>query len=339
MFQKHYLAKLLGLSCLVLSFNVGADTQPPLPKEYCDWLYESGLNACIDAKNDESDCTKAQNQFSGTVGRGVIAMSNHPSFTPKGFDATCVSSCQTQQKPDFNSFAIATCSFPATSMLPPTTNTSNTTTSLPPINKPANSSPIATTNVPPKALNSAIVTCGTENNYECLNEVLKPEKKRLNKAYQALSATYNDANKTLQLDNEQRAWLDKRNAECGKLVIETPSNESPKITACILKALTQRAHQLENALSTVTPTTNKKPDTTTKATEQWFESTAKPVLIVRDKPDVTGKKLGTVPIGGKIKVLETKVKQDSISGQKGHWVKVEWLEGSGYVFDVFLKPV
>jgi hypothetical protein len=43
-----------------------------------------------------------------------------------------------------------------------------------------------------------------------------------------------------------------------------------------------------------------------------------------------------VPEGGKVKVLEKNVKPDSISGRSGSWVKIEWQDGIGYVFDVFL---
>ncbi|TXH70628.1 MAG: SH3 domain-containing protein [Thiothrix sp.] len=71
----------------------------------------------------------------------------------------------------------------------------------------------------------------------------------------------------------------------------------------------------------------------------WYESIAKPFLIVRDQPSVTANKLGAVPEGGKVKVLEAKVKADFISGRKGAWVKIEWLDKTGYVFDGFLQKL
>ena len=70
---------------------------------------------------------------------------------------------------------------------------------------------------------------------------------------------------------------------------------------------------------------------------EWYVSTAKPVLVVRSTLDVTGEKIGTVPEGGKVKVLEKNIKPDSIGGRSGSWVKIEWQNGIGYVFDQFLK--
>jgi hypothetical protein len=69
---------------------------------------------------------------------------------------------------------------------------------------------------------------------------------------------------------------------------------------------------------------------------EWYVSTAKPVLVVRSTPDVTGEKIGTVPEGGKVKVLEKNIKADSISGRSGAWVKIEWQDTVGYIFDYFL---
>jgi hypothetical protein len=57
---------------------------------------------------------------------------------------------------------------------------------------------------------------------------------------------------------------------------------------------------------------------------------------VRSTPDVTGEKIGTVPEGGKVKVLEKNIKADSISGRSGAWVKIEWQDTVGYIFDYFL---
>jgi hypothetical protein len=72
----------------------------------------------------------------------------------------------------------------------------------------------------------------------------------------------------------------------------------------------------------------------------WYKSTAKPVLVVRSEPSVTGEKIGTVPEGGKVKVIEKGLKADSIGGHSGSWVKIEWQEiNSGYVFDAFLELI
>jgi hypothetical protein len=44
-----------------------------------------------------------------------------------------------------------------------------------------------------------------------------------------------------------------------------------------------------------------------------------------------------VPEGGKVKVLEKNIKADSISGRSGSWVRIEWQEKIGYVFDQYVK--
>lgn len=72
---------------------------------------------------------------------------------------------------------------------------------------------------------------------------------------------------------------------------------------------------------------------------EWYKSTAKPVLVVRSEPSVTGEKVGTVPEGGKVKVIEKGIKADSISGRSGSWVKIEWQDGVGYAFDAFLERI
>jgi hypothetical protein len=61
--------------------------------------------------------------------------------------------------------------------------------------------------------------------------------------------------------------------------------------------------------------------------------------VVRSKPAVTGAKLGNIPHGGKIKVIEKTDKTDSIGGQDGVWVKIEWKDTTGYAFDAFLAPM
>ncbi len=71
---------------------------------------------------------------------------------------------------------------------------------------------------------------------------------------------------------------------------------------------------------------------------QWFKSNAKPSLVVRSKPDVSAGKLGNIPYGGKIKVLKVVSQRESIGGRTGRWVKVNWQNTTGYVFDAFLEP-
>ncbi len=71
----------------------------------------------------------------------------------------------------------------------------------------------------------------------------------------------------------------------------------------------------------------------------WYISTAEPALVVRDFSGVTGNKIGSIPVNGEIKVVEKTNVKDSIGGHSGVWVKIEWKNSFGYVFDGFLKPV
>ncbi|HPY42445.1 MAG TPA: SH3 domain-containing protein, partial [Thiolinea sp.] len=115
---------------------------------------------------------------------------------------------------------------------------------------------------------------------------------------------------------------------------DTPAAESVQRAPCVYKEVVKRADQLEAQVKQLPTTQSSVPKVDQ---EVWYKATAKPVLIVRDQPNVTANKLGTVPEGGKVKVLEANVKADFISGHKGAWVKIEWLDKTGYVFDGFLE--
>ncbi|QQZ28107.1 SH3 domain-containing protein [Thiothrix subterranea] len=71
----------------------------------------------------------------------------------------------------------------------------------------------------------------------------------------------------------------------------------------------------------------------------WYKSTAEPSLVVRDAPDVGGAKIGNVPVDGKVDVLERVGKEESIGGNSGHWVKIQWKDKTAYAFDAFLTPI
>lgn len=73
-------------------------------------------------------------------------------------------------------------------------------------------------------------------------------------------------------------------------------------------------------------------------TNHWYSSNANPNLVVRSKPRLTAGAIGSVPINGQVKVIQI-LKHDTIGGRKGHWVKIQWLGKSGYVFDAYLEPV
>lgn len=59
-------------------------------------------------------------------------------------------------------------------------------------------------------------------------------------------------------------------------------------------------------------------------------------LNVRDKPDSGGKKLGLVPFGETVEILETQNNEVTVAGKTGHWVKVKWKNINGWAFDAFL---
>jgi uncharacterized protein len=101
--------------------------------------------------------------------------------------------------------------------------------------------------------------------------------------------------------------------------------------ACLKSAYTDRIATLNEAIADAEVTD---PDPI-----GWHEVTAQPSLVVRDKPSVTGNKIGTVPHGGKINVLEATGKTDNIGGRSGTWVKVQWQSKQGYAFDAFLDKL
>lgn len=73
--------------------------------------------------------------------------------------------------------------------------------------------------------------------------------------------------------------------------------------------------------------------------ELWYRAIAKPSLVVRNLPDVTGKKIGNVPYGGKVKFVDVSSGRESIGGRKGRWFKIEWKGKTGFVFNAFLEPL
>lgn len=384
----------------------------PLQEEHCNWLYSDAIPACIEARTTNPDCSNPQGDFSGAVMRGVAAMADYPGFVQAGFDQQCQQACQNGKASDYAMFGGDVCSKP----------------------KPANTSSVApVTGDKPASTEKSDVLQGCENlmntsgqALECMKGNLQTQKNRLNAAYKALFDTL-PTDKQGQLETEQKAWLEARDGQCGKLTDETPASDGVAIAECIYKAVVKRADELEkmpkstnganqtkglptikegedyaNVRKTlladgwqpyhapnadtcmegdtrcqgrpemescagtgmancnflwkkdgktievhtigegepgVTGVSPVQPETTSSTDNQgeWYTSTAKPVLVVRNTPDVTGEKIGTVPEGGKVKVLEKNVKPDSISGRSGSWVKIEWQGGVGYVFDIFLS--
>ncbi len=290
----------------------------PLEEEQCQWLHTNAMPACVEARNRNPDCSDPQDDFSGAIMRSVAATADYPGFVQSEFDQQCQQACQNGKASDYAVFGANVCS-----KLKPENATSD----------PADS--------PASAINADVLK-GCENlmatagqTLECMKGNLQSQKDRLNAAYKTLFDALPVDGQT-QLEIEQKTWLENRNAECGKLTDETPASDGMGITECIFKTVVKRADELEKvpvpANSLVQPETSSSTDNQ----GEWYTSTAKPVLVVRSIPDVTGEKIGTVPEGGKIKVLKKNIKPDSISGRSGSWVRIEWQGGIGYVFNIFL---
>ncbi len=384
----------------------------PLEEESCQWLHKDAMSACVEARDRNPDCSDPQGDFAGVIMRGVAAMADYPGFVQSGFDQQCQQACRDGKASDYVTFSGEVCSK----------------------SKPANAAS-APVSVPEASAGKADVFNGCENlmatagqAMECMKGNLQPQKDRLNAAYKTLFDAL-PADRQAQLEAEQKVWLEKRNADCGKLTDETPASNGMGITECIFKAVVKRSDELEkmpmranganqdNGLPTikegedyanarkalladgwqpyhspdadtcgegdtrcqdrpemeacagtgmancnflwkkdgktiavhtigegepgVTGVSLVQPETSPSTGNQgeWYTCTAKPVLVVRGIPDVTGEKIGTVPEGGKVKVLEKNVKPDSISGRSGSWVKIEWQGGVSYVFDQFLEKL
>jgi hypothetical protein len=144
-----------------------------------------------------------------------------------------------------------------------------------------------------------------------------------------------DIDKKKQLEVAQKVWLDNRDSTCGKLSDKIPDPEAVKIADCISKSVSKRADELEK--NTIISSSGNSASEINKI--GWYKSIAEPSLIVRNSPDITSEKLGNVPPEGKVNVLEYTDKKDSISGNEGTWVKIEWKDSIGYAFNAFLKPI
>lgn len=130
---------------------------------------------------------------------------------------------------------------------------------------------------------------------------------------------------------------------CNELADNKPANTTERFPSFTLGKKTEKLSQLtplvngELGMTALSLVLYEEKSMAVNAQGEWYVSTAKPVLVVRSTLDVTGEKIGTVPEGGKVKVLEKNIKPDSIGGRSGSWVKIEWQNGIGYVFDQFLK--
>jgi uncharacterized protein YgiM (DUF1202 family) len=71
----------------------------------------------------------------------------------------------------------------------------------------------------------------------------------------------------------------------------------------------------------------------------WYRVNAKPTLRVRASPSEAGAVIGSVPDGGKIKVLGAVGGTETVAGRTGQWVQVQYQTTKGYAFSGFLSPL
>ena len=59
-------------------------------------------------------------------------------------------------------------------------------------------------------------------------------------------------------------------------------------------------------------------------------------LRMRNRPDISGEKIDTIPDGEKVELIKETGESITISGKTGKWTMVKWGEKSGWVFGGFL---
>jgi uncharacterized protein YecT (DUF1311 family) len=175
---------------------------------------------------------------------------------------------------------------------------------------------------------------------ECMKGNLQTQKDRLNNAYK-IRHDVMSTEAQQRLEQTQKTWLDTRNATCGKLTDETPAADAMAMLNCIYKAVKQRADEIEQMPIPKAATNDIKANKPKEADNAnvWYKVKAKPNLVVRKQADITSDKLGLIPQGAKVKVLETNLKKDSINGWDGSWVKIQYQDQEGYVFDAFIEKL
>ena len=337
-------------------------TLPPqaLKAEDCKWLYNEAIkSACIDAKESNADCSDPTGTFIGAAMIEFAAISNYPGFKTEGFTQQCQQACRTGKTVDYASFSYVACSSPKPANFQASVEADSTA-------KPSHTAKPSETDTPPTATHEenkpeatrveakldtqnldAEVSAGCDAQMqtagaavECMKGNLQTQKDRLNKAYKirhdAMSVDEQQA-----LEQTQKAWLDKRNATCGKLSEETAAAEAMPMLSCIYKAVKQRADEVEKMPIPKAVSSESKPSQAKDSDNAgtWYKVKAKPNLVVRTEPDITGDKLGLMPQGAKVKVLATGLKKDSINGWDGSWVKIQYQDQEGYVFDAFIEKL
>ncbi len=64
-----------------------------------------------------------------------------------------------------------------------------------------------------------------------------------------------------------------------------------------------------------------------------------PSLRLRDNPSQDGEKIGSLPYGSKVRILQITGGELVIEGERGYWTEIMFEELSGWVFGGFLSPV
>ncbi len=60
-------------------------------------------------------------------------------------------------------------------------------------------------------------------------------------------------------------------------------------------------------------------------------------LIVRQAPNTKSAKLGVIPFGFFVTVIQVTGHQETLFGKTGHWMKIQWNGKEGYAFGGFLQ--
>lgn len=94
----------------VLSITLTDAPKTFIGEENCQWLQHDGLSACIDYHEVEEKCSDPQSEFAAYLSSGLEGMKNYPGFDAAAFDRHCITACQSQHAPDYETFAKETCS-------------------------------------------------------------------------------------------------------------------------------------------------------------------------------------------------------------------------------------
>ena len=169
---------------------------------------------------------------------------------------------------------------------------------------------------------AASFNCAKAKSYSekevCDSKQLSKLDEDLDKVFKKVLAATSDK---ASLKTEQADWLKEREA-CGD-------------KSCITDVYQSRIEELNTQLENVSDNRI----ASDSVSLGWYKAIAKPSLVVRTTPTVTGEKMGNVPVDGKVNVIAATGKADSIGGRDGQWVKIQWQGKEGYVFSAFISKL